>query len=104
MIGKMMPSGTRLIELSSLRQHLTHAFFLFFFTPDLHAVDRQVQAACKSAPAISPAIDKSSSNSGQWSEVPPPPISYLLRCSGVAWRNKGNHIIGALTRRPSVSE
>src|SRR5438128_5045033 len=56
----------------------------------------------KSAPAISPATDKSSSSSGQCSEVPPPPISYLVRCSVVAARNKGNQIIGALMRRPSV--
>ena len=41
-------------------------------------------ADCQSAPARRPAMDRSSSNSGQCSEVPPPPISYLSLCSGVA--------------------
>src|SRR5258707_1343386 len=68
------------------------------------AGDMHVQAACKSEPAISPATDKSSSNSGQCNEVPPPPISYFVRCSGVALRNNGNQMIGTLMQRPSVRE
>ena len=57
----------------------------------------------QSAPAIRPAIEMSSSNSGQCKLLPPPPISYRVRCSGAALFKTGNHTSGTLNTRPSAS-
>src|SRR5437762_11843229 len=74
-----------------------HSFTLFAFS------NRRLQELWRSAPAINPPTDKSSSSSDQCSEVPPLPISYFVRCSGEALSNNGNQAIGTLMRvRPLV--
>src|SRR5262245_26836646 len=56
----------------------------------------------KSAPASSPATDRSSSSSGQCKPMPPPPISQRERCSAVAANRRGNHASGTPMIRPSI--
>ena len=63
---------------------------------------RRNYAVRASTPAISPAINRSSSSSGQCKEMPPPPISYFARSLGVAWNSNGNQISGTAKSRPSM--